>query len=253
MNNENNKQSKLIRLANEFGDQVQDLYDWQTERHNACVAAIAIDNETGEATCIAVGEGNFIEEGIFALIKSLPTEARHRLTLALAELFAREHREKEAEEEAATSATATQLANQSTQASMRPIKFRGKNLKGEWLCGYYHAIGEKHFICKGEPFEEFSQIDPKTLGQFTGCYTDEGAEVYEGDIIQFPDCSTADIMFEDEAFQCFDHKRGRTFYIPCYYFEDEARKILVDCTVIGNIHDHPELITPQKSQTRQVI
>ena len=86
------------------------------------------------------------------------------------------------------------------------IKFRGKikdkkrakelNLKvGEWVYGYYfHDEGLKfvngkskefsrHYIINTPYPEEWIEVIPETIGQFTGLYDVEKNEIYDNDIV----------------------------------------------------------------------
>lgn len=120
---------------------------------------------------------------------------------------------------------------------MREIKFRGKCAKTtkEWVFGYYlQTPTGGHFIYDGD---EDVEVRPGTVGQFTGFLDENGAKVYEGDIISSNQWEPREykVIFEDGEF-CFVSLGGaeRPYTNPIYYVENFA--------VIGNIHDNPELI-----------
>ena len=72
---------------------------------------------------------------------------------------------------------------------MRVIKYRGFNPKNrEWIFGFYFQNRGFHFVCPDEWAVQKSwddyQIDPSSLGQFTGMKDCQKREIYEGDTVK---------------------------------------------------------------------
>lgn len=116
---------------------------------------------------------------------------------------------------------------------MREILFRGKRvIDGVWLYGYYYSKKNKHFIINA------GEIDPKTLGEFTGLTDKNGKKIFEGDIIRFMSNLTG------------SNKYGVVNYdtsVLAYCLQlKESNPLLVDINppieVIGNVFDNEELL-----------
>lgn len=142
---------------------------------------------------------------------------------------------------------------------MGEIKFRGKRMdNGEWIEGYYVCIGEKYpyiytgklEICKGFEGLEKYQIIPETVGQYTGMKDKNGTEIYEGDIIR-QDNNVVGVIRFGKYTQPFNDNAD-TKHIGFYVdWTDMFRRDLghwaEKCTVIGNVHDTPELIEEEQA------
>lgn len=117
----------------------------------------------------------------------------------------------------------------------RAIKFRGKRLANdEWCYGslLIWADGDCNILEMSDSSNAVwkREIAPSTVSQFTGLYDKKGKEIYEGDIIQFPDGDIVDVEYSDS--ECsFIGGIERLGFLPT----DKA-------TIIGNIHDNPELL-----------
>lgn len=126
---------------------------------------------------------------------------------------------------------------------MREIKFRGKSLNtGEWVKGYYLVNRGLHYIAPDEfvnPLAKPSdyEVDPDTVGQYTGAKDSKGKEIYEGDIVKhrgYNGMQTSVVKFEAGAFIVGYHDGSSTKRRPML-LQDKVE-------VIGNIHDNPELL-----------
>lgn len=124
---------------------------------------------------------------------------------------------------------------------MREIKFRGKRLdNGEWLYGSLVILNGRYFI-----FDDANrhEVDPTTVGEFTGLKDKNGKEIYEGDVIRSP-------LSEDKTrpHRIFYHTGNAAFMGAlidrkelCYLRLDQDWIYKFGKEVIGNIHD-PEFL-----------
>lgn len=141
---------------------------------------------------------------------------------------------------------------------MREILFRGKRTdNGEWVEGYLIQNYDRDwFICDqmgkvDGPFKKVEypfmgahfclyQVDPETIGQFTGLTDKNGKKIFEGDVVALKNYfdsekrSNYSVIYEDGLFLCINPENGGMQYLN--------RVQYVDSIVIGNIHDDPELL-----------
>lgn len=145
---------------------------------------------------------------------------------------------------------------------MRTIKFRGKCLDSmEWEYGDLLQYDDGD-VCIGVHSKNYTDdgfnaglyrrivsVGKDTVGQLTGLKDKNGKGVYKGDI--FKDSSgvlrsifrvPGGLAFEDNpvAFG-YDHRAPVYPYSPLAESQNEAW-ISQCCEVIGNIHEHPELL-----------
>lgn len=125
---------------------------------------------------------------------------------------------------------------------MRTIKFRGFNRKNdEWLQGYYLQNRGAHFVCPDEfatnkSWEDY-EVEPDTVGQFTGLHDKNGKEIYEGDIVKC-DQFVYEIIYKSRRIASFALRRKEDMFL--HYFGEAMEAD--ECEVIGNIHDNKDLV-----------
>ena len=159
---------------------------------------------------------------------------------------------------------------------MREILFRGKGRTDRrWYEGYYFALSTttycfaedyaahpentKHYITVermidwGLPNEHLkAEIDPETVGQYTGLTDKNGKRIFEGDIIKthYANTPKADfieqVVFHNGRF-CGMYESGKMkMWAPLpdgvKHFPQDKSVYMEWCEVIGNIHDNPELV-----------
>lgn len=130
----------------------------------------------------------------------------------------------------------------------RIIEFRGKSLSGDWVFGDLTQLNEGYgrnrtfiYLDGLEPVE----VNPDTVGQFTGLTDKNGNEIWEGDIIRFGD-SIDDIVDIVE----FRHGAFGYYFIGSFIafagnlnFTFNPYNTDKDFEVIGNKFDNPDLLT----------
>lgn len=115
---------------------------------------------------------------------------------------------------------------------MREILFRGKRVdNGEWVEGFFWkdiwGDGESCYIHYDT---EDYQVDPTTVGQYTGLQDKNRNKIFEGDIFCYPKSSKRRFVVE------WDECGGFTIFTDSIGFSPE------EVEIIGNIHDNHELL-----------
>lgn len=135
---------------------------------------------------------------------------------------------------------------------MREIKFRGKRIdNGEWVYGNYFIDErdiEDGFIWRDIPqiqqrygdHYQYYDVDPSTVGQFTGLKDRNGKEIYEGDVVRIDDLGIGIVDYEEGRFTM--RRREERFCWPVYCRIDHSPFVP---EVIGNIYENPELLGKQ--------
>jgi len=163
--------------------------------------------------------------------------------------------------------------------NLEQIKFRAKvkwngnhRFAGDWIYGnlikmpkykqYHDQRIEDEWVwaiqeyCPNNGLKyryEAVEIDPETIGQFSGLKDKRKTETYMGDIVLAYIVSEKEERYEkllcshydniqDLAWECLDGSGG--YHLGFVSCEDNCKYCnpLVEFEVIGNIHDNPELL-----------
>lgn len=142
---------------------------------------------------------------------------------------------------------------------MREILFKAKQINnGEWVQGYYTHVPylSKHYIvhetkiqCGINAWQTMNscEINPETLCQYTGLTDKNGKKIWENDVVKYHFGEDTAVIRFGKYQSCFDSQKccHVGFYVD---WQDYKRKDLgywvqmIDCNVIGNIFDNPELL-----------
>lgn len=147
---------------------------------------------------------------------------------------------------------------------MIDIKFRGKRAdNGEWVYGYYcerqnnrgeiiesvifedayeQIFNGRKLICSELKYE-CHRVIPETVGQYTGLKDKNGKEIYDGDIVIYPD---SNIFNHDEivnrGYVDYDEESMSYYFTNRETVEMDEIDISTDVEVIGNIYENSELL-----------
>lgn len=120
---------------------------------------------------------------------------------------------------------------------MREILFRGKQIDiGGWVEGdLQHAPSGTVAI---SACNDFSMVDPETVGQYTGLNDRNGRKIFEGDIVDIPGSKRQGLPAEIYYSLVYGG-----FYIRRYGYRTISLEDINWYEVVGNIFDNPELIS----------
>ena len=158
---------------------------------------------------------------------------------------------------------------------MREILFRGKRANnGEWEYGdlWCNPYG-KRVVCIVSPINDQgttggNEVDPDTVGQYTGLTDKNGRKIFEGDIVLTQDyydkpyaknrkskkhigiveykIGSSSGFYNKETGKWDAHKEWEAEWIVKVKHYGKFRHCIwgdfFDCEVIGNIYDNPELL-----------
>lgn len=148
----------------------------------------------------------------------------------------------------------TKLSNCRILSKVKPareILFRGKRLdNGEWVEGFLyitntgeHEIGNYHAETNIE--RRTFEVNPSTVGQYTGLKDKSGKKIFEGDILEDFVGDVYEVFYNTEHCAYMAHCRmARRPEKKGYYRLGDCCSLTIE--VIGNIHDNQELLEEEQ-------
>lgn len=131
----------------------------------------------------------------------------------------------------------------------REILFKAKRKdSGEWVEGYYVYCRKRHYILPvlnkaigfDEREDEWIEIDPDTICQYTGLTDKNGKKIWENDILRRDGYWNIRIEFENGVFMV--RNADKVQYINRVTCTSINTFNIKSYEVIGNIFDNPELL-----------
>ena len=128
---------------------------------------------------------------------------------------------------------------------MREYKFRGKTkATGEWVYGDLLHVNNRMFIIPNINVDDIDigklEVDPETVGQYTGLFDKNGNELWESDIIENEHKERYLIVWGSTGFNAaLDGSKKAIYSANEYWFKS--------CKKIGNKWDNPELLKEESA------
>ena len=143
---------------------------------------------------------------------------------------------------------------------MREILFKGKTKAitgcpynngkpdGKWVFGYVFsdlgAMKIRQYETDRPECNDY-EVDPETVGQYTGLTDKNSVKIFEGDIIEINHPYAG--KFVSEVIWDMDCWSLKDFYFTCFDYPNMAFSEGTEyMKVIGNIHDNPELLEVER-------
>lgn len=135
----------------------------------------------------------------------------------------------------------------------RQILFKAKRKdNGEWVEGYYVYCRKRRYILQilnkeigfDERENEWIEIDPGTICQYTGLTDKNGKKIFEGDVVKYVDvCGEVKFGLHESTWQINKYNQGFFVTFPKEYsLRSELGFWRNKIVVIGNIFDNAELL-----------
>ena len=125
---------------------------------------------------------------------------------------------------------------------MRAIVFRAKDDAGRWRRGFILPFADNIGLLYERDLDDPTTcgvighyVDQETVGQYTGIADSQANPIFEGDILETEKYGVVEVIFANAMFETrYFLKDGNEHRIPF--------AAVGTMTVIGNIHDNPELM-----------
>jgi hypothetical protein len=132
---------------------------------------------------------------------------------------------------------------------MREIIFRGKVDFRIPVMDEYRPVKDRRwyygFLACGNAVSfdhTLTYVVPETVGQYTGLKDKNGEKIFEGDILEC-ERHIPDTNFKKEKFRHVVHFDNGVLYA--------LQEFLFEKTIIGNIHDNPDLLDRNKVEEEE--